>query len=412
MVISRQWTGMRIKRQPRFYLCEKIFTRKMVILRTWIRKEVVFYLHWQTTKRLGRSRRADDVKIQWKQTVFRSTSPLSQGSAQKQRWWTNYQYTSALMARTIETVFRTLLSVNQLSIHGTVAEMCEECKSCHDRTGRPVLKGQILTYCLCQQVRWWKHLHLRPMILRKKKIYCKDTKNEWKGYHNKIVVIKIRTDAGFLTTVDVGQYFMTRDHNLQNQWHVVSTLCQETKINLTRKGWIWGNTKIGPCWKSQPATHKVNVEWKLELSLLTRTILTRGSEFLMAWTSWSRTWATRRTTTTSRKLLRCSSKILRWKRMYLLFASRSKAKAKPQRRSLASSSTKTLSIGERKWTDVDWARRLFACRIPSVKTTEYKSSSWSSTSRRWWSDCFQEIKRLSSESFCAISTLVWWNVEE
>ena len=25
------------------YLCEKIFTRKMVILRTWIRKEVVFY---------------------------------------------------------------------------------------------------------------------------------------------------------------------------------------------------------------------------------------------------------------------------------------------------------------------------------------------------------------------------------
>ena len=29
--------------QPRFYLCEKIFIRKMVIPRTWIRKEVVFY---------------------------------------------------------------------------------------------------------------------------------------------------------------------------------------------------------------------------------------------------------------------------------------------------------------------------------------------------------------------------------
>ena len=39
----------------------------------------------------------------------------------------------------------------------------------------------------------------------------------------------------------------------------------------------------------------------------------------MAWISWSRTWAiTKRTTTTSRKPLRCSSKILRWKRMYLL----------------------------------------------------------------------------------------------
>ena len=38
----------------------------------------------------------------------------------------------------------------------------------------------------------------------------------------------------------------------------------------------------------------------------------------MAWRSWSRTWTTRRTTTTSRKPLRCSSKIFRWKRMYLL----------------------------------------------------------------------------------------------
>ena len=38
----------------------------------------------------------------------------------------------------------------------------------------------------------------------------------------------------------------------------------------------------------------------------------------MAFICSSRTWATRRTTTTSRKLLRCSSKILRWKQMYLL----------------------------------------------------------------------------------------------
>ena len=39
--------------------------------------------------------------------------------------------------------------------------------------------------------------------------------------------------------------------------------------------------------------------------------------------------------------------------MYLLFAKRSKAKAKPQRRTLASSSTRTLPIGERKWTDIE-----------------------------------------------------------
>ena len=78
-------------------------------------------------------------------------------------------------------------------------------------------------------------------------------------------------------------------------------------------------TKLDPCWKSQPVTCIVHMEWKLELNLYTKTILTRGSEFLMAWRSWSRVWATtRRTTTTSRKPLKCSSKIFRWNRMYLL----------------------------------------------------------------------------------------------
>ena len=43
---------------------------------------------------------------------------------------------------TIETVFRTIISVNRLSIYGAVSDLCEECKTCHDRTGRPVVEGQ------------------------------------------------------------------------------------------------------------------------------------------------------------------------------------------------------------------------------------------------------------------------------
>ena len=43
-----------------------------------------------------------------------------------------------------------------------------------------------LTHCSSQQVCWWQHLHLRLKFLHKK-IYCTSTKNEWKGYHNKIV---------------------------------------------------------------------------------------------------------------------------------------------------------------------------------------------------------------------------------
>ena len=43
---------------------------------------------------------------------------------------------------TITTVFLTIASVNQLSLYGAVAEMCEEYESYHDRTVRPSVEGQ------------------------------------------------------------------------------------------------------------------------------------------------------------------------------------------------------------------------------------------------------------------------------
>ena len=39
------------------------------------------------------------------------------------------------------------------------------------------------------------------------------------------------------------------------------------KNQLTRKDESKGTPKLGPCWKSQPATYRVNLEWKLELNL-------------------------------------------------------------------------------------------------------------------------------------------------
>ena len=97
------------------------------------------------------------------------------------------------------------------------------------------------------------------------------------------------------------QSTLTHSYNSQIQWLVVSTPCQETKNHLTRKVAFEGTPKLDPCWKSQPVTCKVNMEWKLQVNLWTKTILTRGSEVLMAWTNWSQTWSTRSTTTTSRR---------------------------------------------------------------------------------------------------------------
>ena len=95
----------------------------------------------------------------------------------------------------------------------------------------------------------------------------------------------------------------------------------------------------------------------------------------------------------------------------LAFASRSKAKARPRRRTSGCSSTITVPIGERKWTDIE-PEDYSLIAYPVSKTTEYSSSSWSSTSRRWWSDWVLEITGVSSERSCAFSTLVWCKVEE
>ena len=63
-------------------------------------------------------------------------------------------------------------------------------------------------------------------------------------------VVKFCTDAGFLTTVDFGQYFMTKDTEEFSQF-TESVACREYTLprdeSLTEpKGWIKGNTKIGP----------------------------------------------------------------------------------------------------------------------------------------------------------------------
>ena len=44
---------------------------------------------------------------------------------------------------TIETMFRIIVSVNQLSLYGAIAEICEEYETLHERTVRPVVGGAI-----------------------------------------------------------------------------------------------------------------------------------------------------------------------------------------------------------------------------------------------------------------------------
>ena len=71
--------------------------------------------------------------------VFRATSPLSRGVL-KSKGGGKLSIHYCADQETITTVFRTIISVNQLSIYGAVAEMCEEYESYHAE--RPVVGEQ------------------------------------------------------------------------------------------------------------------------------------------------------------------------------------------------------------------------------------------------------------------------------
>ena len=109
---------------------------------------------------------------------------------------------------TIETVFRPTISVNQLSIFGAVSDLCEECKTCQARTGRPV-SGRTIRPIVCAH-KCDENTHTFDDPAHEEDLLQKyQERVERLSQQNR--VIKFCTDAGFLTTVEVGQYFMTKD---------------------------------------------------------------------------------------------------------------------------------------------------------------------------------------------------------
>ena len=107
--------------------------------------------------------------------IFRTTNPWSRGRLKSKghgKLSTHY----AADQETIETIFRIIVSANQLSLYGAVAEMCEEYETLHDRSGRPVVMGQSIVLNAIKTV----------MTLLVKNFYCNNMKNELRSSHNKI----------------------------------------------------------------------------------------------------------------------------------------------------------------------------------------------------------------------------------
>ena len=213
--------------------------------------------------------------------IFRATSPLSRGQL-KSKGHGKPSIHYAADFESVETSFRIIVSANQLSLHGAVVEICEEYESLHERAVRPVVMGQSSSSLVLS------------VIMKVVLLDCDDPANQdllLQQYGERIEklpqqdkLIKFCMDAGFLNVVEIGQYLMTKDTADLSQFHAVAcreyTLPRDEEASQS-KGWIQGNTKIGPV--LEIATCCLHGKYGVEIRIwsLNRDNTHSGSEFLM-----------------------------------------------------------------------------------------------------------------------------------
>ena len=248
---------------------------------------------------------------------------------------------------TIETIFRIFVSVNQLSLYGAIAEICEEYETLHERSGRlDVVMGQsivlsaIKTEVLldCDDPAYQNFL-LQRYGERIEKLSQQDK------------LSKFCMDAGFLNVVEIGQYFMTKDTADLSQFHAVAcreyTLPREEEASQP-KGWIQGNTMIG--FVLEVATSYLHGKHGVEIRIMS---LNRDNTHSWVRISHESNKFVINLNNNEQEIPEVQHEEYALNLDAKDFACRSRAKAKPQRREPADSSPRTVPIWKRMWTDVE-----------------------------------------------------------
>ena len=296
--------------------------------------------------------------------IFRATSPLSRGRLKSKGHGKLSIHHSANL-ETIETMFRIIVSANQLSLYGAVVEMFEEYETLHDRTGQPVVGGKSSSSFVPSVIK--TEVPLECDDLAHKDILFQQYGERIEKLSEQDKLSKFCMDAGFLSVVEIGQYFMTKDTADLSQFHSVAcreyTLPREEPASQP-KGWIQGNTKIGPVLEvATSCLHgKYGVEirfWSLNRDNCHSWIrISHGSnKFVMDLN-------TNETEIPEDQLEEYALKLDAKD-----FACRSKAKAKPERREPAGSSPRIVSIGKTTWTDIEPVKYSFSDYEVSKKVT-------------------------------------------
>ena len=277
--------------------------------------------------------------------IFRATTPLSRGQL-KSKGHGKLSIHFAADQETIETIFRTIVSANQLSLYGAVAEMCEEYETLHDRSGRPDVMGQSI---VLSAIKTEVSLESDDPAYQNFLFQQYEERNEKLSQQDK--VNKFCKDAGFLSVVENGQSFMTRGTGYLTQFNTVA--CREFSLPREEeasqpKGWIQGNTKIGPV--LEVTTSYLHGKHGVEIRVMS---LSRDNTH-----SWVRIshGSNKFVMDLNNNDTEIPEDQLEEHALQLDakdFVCRSKAKAKPQRRELAGSSSRIVPMERRNWIDIE-----------------------------------------------------------
>ena len=289
--------------------------------------------------------------------IFRATTPLSRCILKSNKRG-KISILFAADQDTIDTIYRIILSVNQLSVYGAVAAVCEEFEGHQDRSGEPeILMGQSIVL---------------GEVKAETPVHDEDPMNDqiiWQQYIQQVEslspenrISKFCKEAGFMRVVEVGQYFVTKDTSQIN-----SVACREYTLPRDDsasqpKGWIQGNMRIGPV--LEVATSFQHFKYGIEIRIES---VNKDSSH-----SWVRI---------SYGMVKYVIDAIEDENSEIpadpqeeqspptstsVVAARSKAKAKPQPREFAGT-TATIPIHQRRWIDIEPSKQDLASYDVSKK---------------------------------------------
>ena len=287
---------------------------------------------------------ADEMLLEFAESgcpIFRATTPLFRRNL-KSKGHGKLSIHFAADQKTIETIFRIIAFANQLSLYGAVANMCEEFEFHQDRAGQPdVLMGQSIVLSeIKAEVPLDSDIPSHQNLLLQRY----EERIELLSQENK--VSKFCMDAGFIHVVEVGQYFMTKHTGEQ----FVARACREYTLprndeSSQPKGWIQGNTRhvLEITTSYLYGKHGIEIRfWSLsEDNSQSWVRISHGSNKFVIDSNFNNTEVPADLPEEQESQLNVK-----------VFAARSKAKAKPQRREPVDLPS-IIPMNVRKWIDIE-----------------------------------------------------------